>query len=57
MADERKDKGKQVAVRFDAQLCAALERAAEREHRTLSGLIKHLCAIGLEESQSQREKN
>jgi len=44
MADA-KDKGEQISVRLEPALRAAVERAAQREHRTLSDQIRHLVAL------------
>jgi hypothetical protein len=43
-----KETSKQIAVRIGPPLLSAIERRAEQEHRTLAGMIKHLCATGLE---------
>ena len=43
-----KETSKQIAVRIGPPLLSAIERRAELEHRTLAGMIKHLCATGLE---------
>jgi hypothetical protein len=43
-----KETSKQVAVRFKPPLFERLELRAEQEHRTVAGLIQHLCAVGLE---------
>jgi hypothetical protein len=37
-----------VHLRLPAELRAAIERAAEREHRTLSGQIRFLIATAIE---------
>ena len=42
-------KGEQISVRLEPELRAAVERAAEREHRTLSGQIRHLVAMACEQ--------
>ena len=43
-----KETSKQIAVRIGPPLLSAIERRAQEEHRTLAGMIKHLCATGLE---------
>ena len=48
---ETKDKGEQVSVRLEPELRAAIELAAEREHRSLSGQIRHLVATAFERQQ------
>jgi hypothetical protein len=48
---------KQIAVRFKPPLFEQLERRAEKDHRTIAGLIKHLCEIGLEGRRSSRRRD
>ena len=43
-----KETSKQIAVRIGPPLLSAIERRAELEHRTLAGMIKHLCETALE---------
>jgi hypothetical protein len=43
-----KETSKQIAVRIGPPLLSAIEQRAQEEHRTLAGMIKHLCATGLE---------
>jgi hypothetical protein len=45
---ETKDKGDQLTVRLEPELRAAVERAAAREHRSLSGQIRHVIAMSFE---------
>jgi hypothetical protein len=49
-----KETSKQIAVRIGPPLLSAIERRAELEHRTLAGMIKHLCATGLEGRRDER---
>jgi hypothetical protein len=41
----------QLSVPVDAELKAALERAAKAEHRTVASLVRHLVATALENQQ------
>jgi CopG-like RHH_1 or ribbon-helix-helix domain, RHH_5 len=41
----------QLSVPVDAELKAALERAARAEHRTVASLVRHLVATALENQQ------
>ena len=43
-----KETSKQIAVRFKPPLFERLELRAQEEHRTVAGMIQHLCAAGLE---------
>jgi hypothetical protein len=43
-----KETSKQIAVRIGPPLLSAIERGAQKEHRTLAGMIKHLCETALE---------
>jgi hypothetical protein len=45
-------KGEQISVRLDTELRAAVERAAERERRTLSGQIQHLVALACQQQRA-----
>lgn len=42
MADSSKERREQITVVVDRELRLALERAAADEHRTVSGLVRHL---------------
>jgi hypothetical protein len=42
----------QLSVPVDADLRAALERAAEREHRTVASFVRHTLAQALEQQGS-----
>jgi|KBSMisStaDraftv2_1062788.scaffolds.fasta_scaffold7580163_1 hypothetical protein len=46
MAD--KERGEQISVRLEPELRSAIEQTAAREHRSLSGQIRHLVATALE---------
>ena len=52
-----KETSKQIAVRIGPPLLSAIERRAQEEHRTLAGMIKHLCATGLEGRRSSRRRD
>ena len=52
-----KETSKQIAIRFGPPLLSAIERRAELEHRTLAGMIKHLCATGLEGRRASRRRD
>jgi hypothetical protein len=52
-----KETSKQIAVRFKPPLFEQLERRAEKEHRTIAGLIKHLCETGLEGRRASRRRD
>ena len=52
MAKDRREH--QVSVTLDRELRAALERAAEAEHRTVSGQIRHLVAKVYEDQSADR---
>ena len=43
-----KETSKQIAIRIGPPLLSAIERGAQKEHRTLAGMIKHLCETALE---------
>jgi hypothetical protein len=43
-----KETSKQIAVRFKPPLFEQLELRAQKEHRTVAGMIKHLCETALE---------
>ena len=49
-----KEVSKQIAVRIGPPLLSAIEQRAQEEHRTLAGMIKHLCATGLEGRRDER---
>jgi hypothetical protein len=49
-------KGEQISVRLEPELRAAVERAAEREHRTLSGQIRHLVALAYQQRQQRGQE-
>jgi hypothetical protein len=49
-----KETSKQIAIRIGPPLLSAIERRAQEEHRTLAGMIKHLCATGLEGRRDDR---
>jgi len=38
----------QISVPVDAELKAALERAAKEQHRSVANLVRHICATALE---------
>jgi hypothetical protein len=50
---ERADEA-MLSVRIPADLRAAIERAAEREHRTVSGQTRFLLAIAIERQAQQQ---
>src|SRR6516164_3638812 len=52
-----KETSKQVAVRIGPPLLSAIERRAQEEHRSLAGMIKHLCGTGLEGRRDERTSN
>jgi hypothetical protein len=43
-----KDAKEQISVKLDPEVRAAVERAAHAEHRSVSGQIRFLIAIGIE---------
>jgi len=43
-----------ITVRLPAELRAAVERAAETEHRTISGQVRYLIASAIEARAQQR---
>jgi hypothetical protein len=43
----------QISVPIDAELRAAIERAAKAEHRTVASLVRHLVAQALEHEQTE----
>jgi len=43
-----RETSKQIAVRIGPPLLSAIERGAQKEHRTVAGMIKHLCETALE---------
>jgi hypothetical protein len=47
----QKEKNEQVTVNFPADMTAALKREAERQHRTLSGQIRHLVATAFQQQE------
>jgi hypothetical protein len=49
-----KEKADQVSVRLEPELRAAIEQAAAREHRSLSGQIRHLVATAFERAGEER---
>jgi hypothetical protein len=52
MADE-KDRGKQISVRLEPELQAAVEEAARREHRNMSAQVRHWIAIAVQPEQHE----
>jgi len=46
--DQRRER-EQLTVPVDPQFRAAIEQAAEREHRTVAGYIRHIVASALEQ--------
>jgi len=42
----------QITIPLDPDLRAKLERAAEREHRTMANLVRHVLAEALEQQQA-----
>jgi hypothetical protein len=53
MANGRREN--QVSVTLDPSLRAALERAAEADHRTIAGQIRHIVASTIEEQREHRD--
>jgi hypothetical protein len=45
----------QITVKIDPDLRAALEQAAQAEHRTISGQVRHFVALALENSEAARQ--
>jgi uncharacterized protein (DUF1778 family) len=50
MANSAKER-EQLSVPIDAELKAALERAAKAEHRTVANFVRHVVALALENQQ------
>lgn len=48
MANLQEQRREQISVPVDPDFRAALERAAQREHRTIAGFIRHVVAKALE---------
>jgi hypothetical protein len=53
MANGRREN--QVSVTLDPELRAALERAAEAEHRTIAAQLRHFAASALEARAMRRD--
>jgi uncharacterized protein (DUF1778 family) len=50
------DKDKRISLRVTPEMYAQIERAAEREHRTIAGWVKALIASALETGPGTRKR-